>query len=120
MGVTQYQVNYRFNNGNYTSQTVSRPDYEIFNTEKGVYEIQVFAYNAALEISATSTDLTFNAVGGKTAIPANVQNLTAEPLTDKVIRLRWDLSTDVDVTHGGRVYVRHSTKTDGSATFLIQ
>ena len=115
-GVTQYQVNYRFNNGNYTSQTVSRPDYEIFNTEKGVYEIQVFAYNAALEISATSTDITFNAVG-KTAIPANVQNLTAEPLTDKVIRLRWDLSTDVDVTHGGRVYVRHSTKTDGSGTF---
>jgi len=116
VGVTQYQVNYRFNNGNYTSQTVSRPDYEIFNTEKGVYEIQVFAYNAALEISATSTDLTFNAVG-KTAIPANVQNLTAEPLTDKVIRLRWDLSTDVDVIHGGRVYVRHSTKTDGSGTF---
>ena len=115
-GVTQYQVNYRFNNGNYTSQTVSRPDYEIFNTEKGVYEIQVFAYNAALEISATSSDITFNAVG-KTAVPANVQNLTAEPISDKLIRLRWDLSTDVDVTHGGRVYVRHSTDTSGAATF---
>ena len=115
-GVTQYQVNYRFNNGNYTSQTVSSPDYEIFNTEKGVYEIQIFAYNAALEISATSSDITFNAVG-KTAVPANVQNLTAEPISDKLIRLRWDLSTDVDVTHGGRVYVRHSTKTDGSGTF---
>ena len=115
-GVTQYQVNYRFNNGNYTSQTVSRPDYEIFNTEKGVYEIQVFAYNAALEISATSSDITFNAVG-KTAVPANVQNLTAEPISDKLIRLRWDLSTDVDVTHGGRVYVRHSTDVSGAATF---
>ena len=115
-GVTQYQVNYRFNNGNYTSQTVSRPDYEIFNTEKGVYEIQIFAYNAALEISATSSDLTFNAIG-KTAVPANVSNLTAEPISEKLIRLRWDLSTDVDVTHGGRVYVRHSTKTDGSGTF---
>ena len=115
-GVTQYQVNYRFNNGNYTSQTVSRPDYEIFNTEKGVYEIQIFAYNAALEISATSSDITFNAVG-KTAVPSNVQNLTAEPISDKLIRLRWDLSTDIDVLHGGRLYCRHSTKTDGSATF---
>ena len=115
-GVTQYQVNYRFNNGNYTSQTVSSPDYEIFNTEKGVYEIQIFAYNAALEISATSSDITFNAVG-KTAVPANVQNLTAEPISDKLIRLRWDLSTDVDVTHGGRVYVRHSTDASGAATF---
>ena len=27
------------------------------------------------------------------------------------------MSTDIDVTHGGRVYVRHSTKTDGTATF---
>ena len=115
-GVTQYQINYRFNNGNYVSTTVSSPDFEIFNTEKGVYEIQVFAYNAALEISATSTDLTFNAVG-KTAIPANVQNLTAETISNNLIRLRWDLSTDVDVIHGGRVYVRHSTKTDGSGTF---
>ena len=27
------------------------------------------------------------------------------------------MSTDLDVTHGGRVYVRHSTKTDGTGTF---
>ena len=27
------------------------------------------------------------------------------------------MSTDIDVTHGGRVYVRHSTKTDGTGTF---
>ena len=33
------------------------------------------------------------------------------------MRLRWNLSTDVDVIHGGRVYVRHSTLTDGSGTF---
>ncbi len=116
VGVTQYQVNYRFNNGNYTSQTVSRPDYEIFNTEAGTYEIQVFSYNAALEISPTSTDATFNAVG-KTAVPGNVQNLTFEPVDSKNIRLNWDLSTDIDVIHGGRVYVRHSTLTNGDGTF---
>ena len=28
-----------------------------------------------------------------------------------------DLSTDVDVTHGGRVYVRHSTDASGAATY---
>ena len=33
------------------------------------------------------------------------------------MRLRWDKSTDADVLHGGRVYVRHSNKTDGSGTF---
>ena len=116
VGVTQYQVNYRFNNGNFVSTTVSSPDFEIFNSDVGTYEFQVFSYNAALQTSATSADLTFIAQG-KTALPGNVIGLSAEPISEKLVRLRWNLSTDVDVTHGGRVYVRHSTKTDGSGTF---
>ena len=115
-GVTQYQVNYRYNNGNFVSTTVSSPDFEIFNTNIGTYEIQVFSYNTALELSPTSTNLTFNAVG-KTAVPSNVTGLSAEPINEKLVRLRWNLSTDLDVTHGGRVYVRHSTLTDGNGTF---
>ena len=43
--------------------------------------------------------------------------MTIEPISSKTVRLRWDLSPDIDVTHGGRVYVRHSTKTDGTGTF---
>ena len=116
VGVTQYQVNYRFNNGNFVSTTVSSPDFEIFNTDIGTYEFQVFSYNTALQTSATSADLTFNAVG-KTALPSNVTGLTAEPINEKLVRLRWNRSTDLDVTHGGRVYVRHSPLTDGTATF---
>ena len=116
VGVTQYQVNYRFNNGNFISQTVSAPDFEIFDSDVGTYEFQVFSYNAALQTSATSANLTFVAQG-KTALPANVTGLTAEPISEKLVRLRWNLSTDVDVTHGGRVFVRHSPLTDGSATF---
>ena len=116
VGVTQYQVNYRFNNNNFISTTVSSPDFEIFNTDIGTYEIQVFSYNAALQMSATSADLTFNAVG-KTALPSNVTGLSAEPINEKLVRLRWNLSTDLDVTHGGRVYVRHSPLTNGNGTF---
>ncbi len=116
VGVTQYQVNYRFNNGNFISQTVSAPDFEIFDSDVGTYEFQVFSYNAALQTSATSANLTFVAQG-KTALPANVSGLTAEPISEKLVRLRWNLSTDVDVTHGGRVFVRHSPVTDGSGTF---
>jgi len=40
-----------------------------------------------------------------------------EPVTNKLVRLRWNRSTDADVIHGGRVYVRHSNLTDGSGTF---
>ena len=69
-----------------------------------------------MQTSATSSNLTFNAQG-KTALPGNVVGLSAEPISEKLVRLRWNLSTDVDVILGGRVYVRHSTKTDGSGTF---
>ena len=116
VGVTQYQVNYRFNNGNFVTTTVTSPDFEVFNTDIGTYEFQVFSYNNALQTSATSADITFNAIG-KTAIPSDVSGLTIEPINEKLVRLRWNLSTDLDVTHGGRVYVRHSTKTDGTGTF---
>ena len=116
LGVTQYQVNYRFNNGNFISTTVSSPDFEIFNTDIGTYEIQVFSFNAALQTSATSADLTFNAVG-KTAIPANITGLTAEPINEKLIRLRWNQPTELDVKLGGLIHLRHSPLTDGSGTF---
>ena len=115
-GVSQYLVQYRFNNTNWVSQIVFRPDFEITNTEAGTYEFKVFSYNAALELSATSSDLTFSAVG-KTKPPGNVQNLSMEPLTNKLVRLRWAKSVDPDVLHGGRVYVRHSNLTNGSGTF---
>ena len=115
-GVTQYLVQYRFNNTNWVSEIVFRPDFEILNTQAGTYEFKVYSYNAGLKISTTSSDLTFTAVG-KTAPPADVQNLSIEPVTNKLIRLRWDESTDADVIHGGKVYVRHSNKTDGTGTF---
>ena len=115
-GVTQYQVNYRFNNGNFVSTTVSSPDFEIFNTSVGTYEVQVFSYNTALQLSPSSSNLNVNTVG-KTAVPDDVSGLTIEPFSDKLVRLRWNVSSDLDVTHGGFVYVRHSTKTDGTGTF---
>jgi len=115
-GVSQYLVQYRFNNTNWVSEIVFRPDFELLNTEAGTYEFRVFSYNAALKLSATSSDITFNAVG-KTDPPSNVQNLSMEPITNKLVRLRWTKAVDPDVLHGGRVYVRHSNLTDGSGTF---
>ena len=115
-GVSNYMVNYRFDDNNIVSATSSSPDFEIFNTKVGSYEVSVRSLNAALEPSATAATRTFTTIG-KTAVPADVTGLTGEPINDKQMRLRWNLATDLDVTHGGRVYVRHSTKTDGSGTF---
>jgi len=117
VGVTEYQVNYRFGNDNFISEKVARPDFEIINSRKGTYTIQVFSYNVQNKLSATSTNITFEAVG-KTALPADITNLTSEPISDQFIRLRFDQSTDVDVIHGGNIVVRFTPEVaTASATF---
>tara|TARA_R100000231_G_scaffold10742_2_gene13011 strand:+ start:2618 stop:6025 length:3408 start_codon:yes stop_codon:yes gene_type:complete len=115
-GVSQYEVQFRFAGGNWTSQKVFRSDFEIVDNEVGLYEFKVFSYNAAQYLSSTSSNLSFNAQG-KTAPPADVQNLTLEPINDSLVRLRWDKSVDLDVIHFGSVYIRHSNLTDGTGTF---
>ena len=116
VGVTQYQVNYRFGNDNFISEKVSRPDFEIMNSRKGTYDIQVFSYNILDQLSATSSNIQFEALG-KTALPQDVTGLLVEPVSDQFIRLRFNKATDIDVTHGGNVVVRHSNLTDGTGTF---
>ena len=115
-GVTQYLVNYKIQNGNYVSQVVFSSDFEILDTVKGTYEVQVFSYNASLELSSQFASTTFVAEG-KTALPENVTNLTIEPINEQFVRLSFNQALAIDVLHGGRVYVRHSNLALGSANF---
>ena len=114
--VTQYLVNYKFEDGNYVSQVVFSSDFELLDTPIGEYTFQVFSYNAALVLSANPAETTFNAIG-KTGLPENVTGLTIEPINEQFVRLRFTQSTSVDVLHGGRVYVRHTNQSGGAATF---
>ena len=111
-----YELRYQVDNGNFQTVRTRSPEVQILDSLNGVYNFELYSVNALLETSAQPTTFSFNALG-KTALPADVTGLTAEPISDKLVRLRWNLSTDIDVTHGGRVYVRHSTKTDGTGTF---
>ena len=116
VGVTQYLVNYKVENGNYVSQVVFSSDFELLDTIKATYTVQVFSYNSLGEISANATEGSFTAQG-KTAVPEDVSGLTIEPINEQFVRLRFTQSTAIDVLHGGRVYVRHTNQTGGSATF---
>ena len=116
VGSTQYLVNYKLENGNYVSQVVFSSDFELLDTVKGTYTIQVFSYNAGLVLSSNFTETTFVAQG-KTAVPEDVSGLTVEPINEQFVRLRFTQATAIDVLHGGRVYVRHTNQTGGAATF---
>ena len=112
-GVTEYMVQYRFKNENFISERITRPDFTIFETQLGTYEVRVFSYNALKKPSTNPAETTFTTIG-KTALPADVQNVKIEPLSDQFVRLRFDQSTDVDVIHGGNVVIRSSNLTTGS------
>ena len=115
-GVPQYKVRYRAGNDNWSSAVVSRPDIEILDTRAATYTFEIYSVTALGRQSTSFTSFTFNAVG-KTAVPADVQNLTFEAISANSGRLRWSETTDIDVKAGGKVYIRHSNLTDGSGTW---
>ena len=115
-GIPQYKVRYRADDDNWETQIVTKPDIEILDTKAAIYEIEIYSINSFGRQSSDFSSLTFNAIG-KTAVPADVQGLTFEATSDKEGTLSWNESTDLDVIHGGKVYIRHSGKTDGTGSW---
>ena len=111
-----YELKYQVDNGNFKTLRSNTPEFQILDSLEGTYNFELVSIAPNLESSANPTTFSHIAVG-KSAIPGDVTGLTGEPVNSNQVRLRWNLSTDIDVTHGGRVYVRHSSKTDGTGTF---
>ena len=115
-GITKYQVQYRVDNGDFKTIETPSSNVEILNTAVGKYEFRVFSFNAINQPSRTAAELTFDAIG-KTAPPPNITGLTFEPISDKLVRLRWDAVNAPDVVAGGRIYIRHTPDVTGAGTF---
>jgi hypothetical protein len=107
VGVNQYRYRWRLQNGNWSTSTQQRPDFEIFDTTPGRYEIEVYSVNAALRSSVLPAKLTFN-VFGKTAPPADVTGVSLVPIDQASAIISWTASTELDVKIGGKVLIRHT------------
>jgi predicted phage tail protein len=116
VGASEYQVQWRPLNGNWTTVNVPQTDYEILDITAQTYEIRVYTLNGARTPSTSPASLNFAAIG-KTAVPGNVQNLSFEAINANSGRLRWDETVDLDVKVGGKIHIRHSNLTDGSASW---
>ena len=113
----EYELKYVVDDGNPQTLRSKTPEFQILDSLQGVYDFELFSLNALFEPSAEPTTFSFTAAG-KTAVPADVSGLTAEPVPGGFVRLRWNKSTDLDVTHGGFVYIRHdSSGTTGAGSF---
>ena len=109
-------MHFRKGENNYERTRISSTELEILDTTAGVYDFRIVSLNALFEPSATPATLEFNAVG-KTAVPAAPSNLSFETINQNSGRLRWDITTELDVKLGGKVNIKHSSLTDGSGTW---
>jgi hypothetical protein len=113
VGIGEYRVRWRVQDGNWTSTTQARPDHEILDTTAGTYEVQVYSLNAALRQSTEPAKLTVQAYG-KTAPPAAVTGVSLIPIDGASAILSWDRSLELDVVLGGKVLIRHNVAMVGA------
>ena len=115
ISTNDFLVKYKLDNDNFTTLVSSSPSITLRALRAGTLSVQVLARNYLGKQSTIST-ATFILVG-KTAVPADVQNLSIEPISANSARLRWDQTVDLDVKVNGLVHVKHSNLTDGTATW---
>ena len=112
-GVQEYRIRWRPENGNWTDERIQRVDYEILDTMPGVYEVEVYSVGANLRSSVVPSFLSVQTFG-KTAPPADVQNVSLIPGDQLSGVLTWDRAIDLDVLLSGKVLIRHSTALTGA------
>jgi hypothetical protein len=112
-GVNSYRYRWRLQNGNWSSSTQQRPDFEILDTTPGTYEIEVYSVNAGLRSSVLPAKLTFNVLG-KTAPPVDVTGLSLVPIDQASAIISWTASDELDVKIGGKVLIRHTPELVGA------
>jgi len=113
--VNEFRVKYRIDNDNWSQINTTSPSLKITSTRAGTLYIQITAINYLNRSSAVSSAQF--ALLGKTAVPGNVQNLSFEAINANSGRLRWDETVDLDVKVGGKVHIRHSSLSNGTATW---
>ncbi len=115
LNVSEFRIKYKIDNDNFTEINTSNPSVTLRTLRAGTLTVQIRAFNFPGKYSATASG-TFTLVG-KTAVPADVQNLSIEAISANSARLRWDQTVDLDVKVNGLVHIRHSSLLDGSGTW---
>ena len=115
LNVNDFLVKYKINNDNFITLTTSNPSVTLRGLRAGTLSVQVLARNYIGRQSTIAT-ATFTLVG-KTAVPADVQNLSIEAISANSARLRWDQTVDLDVKVNGLVHLKHSSLLDGTGTW---
>ncbi len=115
----EYQVEYKLSAdstwiqaGSALGGAVTHP---INDIASGTYDFRVKQTNT-IGVSSSYVTITNQVISGLTANPADITGLSVVALNNQA-HISWDLATDLDVRHGGKVRFRHSSVSDGTATW---
>ena len=114
----QYEVGYRFDDGNYKYLYVTTTSTEIPNSEVGTYHISITAIGYGLDVEQTGKRRSSSTNGkittvGKSSPPSNITSLNITPIDQHTAELHWPEATDLDVKVGGTIEIRHNPRTTG-------
>lgn len=114
--VQKYEVQYKLsadatwiNAGEALAGSVTHP---INDVATGTYDFRVRAVNT-MGVRSAYVTISSQAIAGLTANPADVTGLSVIALNNQA-HISWDLATDLDVRHGGKIRFRHSSVTSGA------
>jgi hypothetical protein len=98
---------------NWQTLTTSAPSAEILNAEPGIYEIEIVAINGVGVRSGVTT--LRQTVSTQVTVPPNVTGASITPIDETTGLLSWDSSSNVSVTVGGSVIIRHQPVLAGAS-----
>jgi hypothetical protein len=90
---------------NWQTLTTSAPSAEILNAEPGIYEIEIVATNGVGVRSGVTT--LRQTVSTQATVPPNVTDASITPIDETTGLLSWAPASNVNVTVGGGVIIRH-------------
>jgi hypothetical protein len=98
---------------NWTTFTTTAPGAEIPYAESGLYEIEIVSINA-LGVRSIATTLT-QEVSFQATVPPNITGASITPIDENTGLLSWDATSNVSVTVGGGVIIRHQPVMAGAS-----
>ena len=84
--------------------------------EAGTLEVIIRSVNGLGETSVAALQKSFD-LAGLSEPPENPTGLELEPINNYQVRLSWDKAIALDVIHGGKCLIRHTTATLSNAKF---
>ena len=115
-GVSQYQLVYKYEDDNSITEILTGTDFTIFNARAGKYKIEVFSFNAALQLSAIPTSIIFFAHGLLTPTE-DVTGINLIAINEQLVKLTFNRATQSSILNFGKVHIRHSMFDSSTATF---